>query len=63
MRFSAGASRRLESDCGWAGILPLAAQGCFALRSNVHPRVTGHPAWRDTTDTPQHNKRNNRLEQ
>jgi hypothetical protein len=25
-------------------------------RSNVHPRVTGHPAWRDATDTSQHNK-------
>jgi hypothetical protein len=29
---------------------------------NVRPCVTGHPAWRDAADTPQHNKRNNRLE-
>jgi hypothetical protein len=29
---------------------------------NVRPCVTGHPAWRDTTDTPQHNKRNKGLE-
>jgi hypothetical protein len=27
----------------------------------VRPYVTGHPAWRDAKDTPQHNKRNNRL--
>ena len=29
---------------------------------NVRPCVTGHPAWRDATDTPQHNKRNNGLD-
>jgi hypothetical protein len=28
---------------------------------NVRPCVTGHPAWRDAADTPQHNKRNNGL--
>jgi hypothetical protein len=33
-----------------------------AFEANVCPCVTGHPAWRDAADTPQHNKRNNGLE-
>jgi hypothetical protein len=46
----------------------LARDSCRALdktrhiRCNVRPCVTGHPAWRDAADTPEHNKRNNGLE-
>jgi hypothetical protein len=32
------------------------------ISGNVSPYVTGHPAWRDAADTPEHNKRNNGLE-
>jgi hypothetical protein len=32
------------------------------LACNVHPCVTGHPAWRDAIDNSQHNKCNNGLE-
>jgi hypothetical protein len=32
----------------------------FGKEVNVRPCVTGHLVWRDATDTPQHNKRNNK---
>jgi hypothetical protein len=32
------------------------------INSNVHPCVTGHPAWRDAIDNSQPNTRNNGLE-
>jgi hypothetical protein len=65
-----GVEHPIQLDANWTLVcnapgLFLKAESRVRLVSllipNVRPCVTGHPAWRGATDTPQHNKRDNGL--